>query len=140
MKFQLLILFSFILAANACCPMKLEVKHSKDCDQCTECIYQNETMKRSMEMWCHSPVCGQNIHNGMTCPITYHGLCGLSRCAKMGVKLYCLSSSANVSWDLSTYLHNIKVDSKIVKTRRAEWFFFHSAKSLLYPLYLSLFK
>ena len=86
MTFQLLILLTFVLAANACCPMKIVEKHSKDCDQCAECIYQNDTQKRSMEMWCHSPVCGEHQANSvLTCPITYHGLCGLSRCANKGV-------------------------------------------------------
>eukprot|EP00093_Oithona_nana_P005106 05106.XXX_289021_286647_1 [CDS] Oithona nana genome sequencing. len=43
-----------------------------------------------MDMWCKNPVCGtykmEDFPNGPTCTITYHGLCGLTKCAKGEVK------------------------------------------------------
>ena len=51
-------------------------------------------MKRSMEMWCHSPVCGHGIvsdpdlpYGDKMGPVVYHGLCGLTKCAKGVIQL-----------------------------------------------------
>ena len=84
----LLLFLTFIIGSQACprCPDKITEKHSKDCEACTECNYPNDGTKRSMDMWCKNPVCGtykmEDFPNGPTCTITYHGLCGLTKCAK----------------------------------------------------------
>ena len=95
----LILFLTFIIGSQACpaCPKKIEVKDSKDCKACTECNYPEDGTKRSMDMWCKNPVCGEYHKStkpflkstsdstgvsGRTCPITYHGLCGLTKCAK----------------------------------------------------------
>ena len=86
MKISGLLFLTFIIGSKACCPEKIEEKTSKDCDACAECKYPNDDTKRSMDMWCKTPVCGSFTKMGFQCPITYHGLCGLTKCAK-GVPL-----------------------------------------------------
>ena len=88
----LILFLMFIIGSQACrsCPYTIEVKDSKDCEACTECNYPEDGTKRSMDMWCKNPVCGKYKKSdgdstgtsGRTCPITYHGLCGLTKCAK----------------------------------------------------------
>ena len=86
----LILFLTFIIGSQACpaCPKKIEVKDSKDCEACTECNYPEDGTKRSMDMWCKNPVCGEYRKSTgppadtRTCPITYHGLCGLTKCAK----------------------------------------------------------
>ena len=85
-----LLFLTFIVGSQACCPEKVEEKHSKDCDACAECKYPSEETKRSMNLWCMTPVCGVQNANGVGpdgCPITYHGLCGLTKCAN-GVRFF----------------------------------------------------
>ena len=96
MKFTLLLLLPFISGSHACLAKPCHfygnnhVGHSKNCEACTECNYSNDDTKRSNDMWCKNPVCGKYKKSdgdstgtsGRTCPITYHGLCGLTKCAK----------------------------------------------------------
>ena len=82
MNISVLLFLTYIIGSQACCPEKIEEKTSKDCDACSECKYPNDDTKRSMDMWCMTPVCGAYTKMGFECPITYHGLCGLTKCAK----------------------------------------------------------
>ena len=109
----LLLFLTFIIGSQACphCPHPIEEKHSKDCEACTECNYPNDGAKRSMDMWCKNPVCGYwEMPTGANCPITYHGLCGLTKCAK-GVRN---SNIWILNWSLYNFLQEVKSEGMCI--------------------------
>ena len=113
----LVLFLTFIIGSQACprCPDKITEKHSKDCEACTECNYPNDGTKRSMDMWCKNPVCGtykmEDFPNGPTCTITYHGLCGLTKCAKGVTK----SNISILNWSLYNFLQEVKSEGKCIE-------------------------
>ena len=128
MKFTLLLLLTFIIGSHACLTKPCHfygnnhVGHSKNCEACTECNYSNDDTKRSNDMWCKNPVCGEyDKPDGITCPITYYGLCGLTKCAKRGVTK---SMYRICPWSFDNFLQKVKSEgmckieeSKLDKTK-----------------------
>ena len=81
MKFTFILIFTFIVGTQACCPASLQ--DSKDCAACGECRARAEWQhKGTKDLWCNKRVCGTATYWPNTCKVEWKGLCGLLKCDK----------------------------------------------------------
>ena len=79
MKFTFLLIITFIMGTQACCPASLQ--DSKDCHHCGKCKTR-VLQDKEKDYWCKERVCGTATYHLKTCKVEWKGLCGLLKCDK----------------------------------------------------------